>query len=134
MSDSRETAGAARSVTPTHYPGDQAMIEVVKRIRSAIGGTCGIVVAVALLNLALGTASARAQQVIEIGIGTQNTTTNTVTGGIVLKELKLLEKNLPRTGKYANVQYKFDWQNFTSGPPITNGMMADKIHIGMMGD
>ena len=73
-------------------------------------------------------------QTIEIGIGTQNTTTNTVTGGVVIKELKLLEKHLPRTGKYQNVNYKLDWQNFTSGPPITNGMIANRIHIGMMGD
>jgi NitT/TauT family transport system substrate-binding protein len=73
-------------------------------------------------------------QTIEIGIGTQNTTTNTVTGGVVLKELGLLEKHLPKTGKYQGVKYKFNWQNFTSGPPITNGMMADNIQIGMMGD
>src|SRR5581483_5916130 len=26
------------------------------------------------------------------------------------------------------------WQNATSGPPITNGMMANNIQIGMMGD
>ena len=73
-------------------------------------------------------------QTIEIGIGTQNTTTNTVTGGVAIKELKLLEKHLPKTGKYQNVNYRIDWQNFTSGPPITNGMMANRIHIGMMGD
>lgn len=76
----------------------------------------------------------QAQNVIKIGIGTQNTTTNTVTGGIVIRQLKLLEKHLPKTGKYAGVTYEFDWQNFTSGPPITNGMMANRIHIGMMGD
>ncbi len=74
------------------------------------------------------------QKEIEIGIGTQNTTTNTVTGGIVIKELGLLEKHLPRTGQYKDVKFKIDWQNFTSGPPVTNGMMANKIHIGMMGD
>jgi NitT/TauT family transport system substrate-binding protein len=28
----------------------------------------------------------------------------------------------------------FEWQNFTSGPPVTNGMVADKLQIGMMGD
>ena len=39
-------------------------------------------------------------ETLEIGIGTQNTTTNTVTGGVVLKELGLLEKHLPKTGKY----------------------------------
>jgi NitT/TauT family transport system substrate-binding protein len=73
-------------------------------------------------------------QTLDIGIGTQNTTTNTVTGGIVLKELGLLEKHLPKTGKYAGMKYSLSWQNATSGPPITNGMMADNIQIGMMGD
>jgi NitT/TauT family transport system substrate-binding protein len=71
---------------------------------------------------------------ITLGIGTQNTTTNTVTGGIVLKELGILDKHLPRTGKYQNVDYTINWQNSTSGPPITNGMMANNIQIGMMGD
>jgi NitT/TauT family transport system substrate-binding protein len=89
-----------------------------------------------LLAMALlpGLAMAQAKQVVSIGIGTQNTTTNTVTGGIVIKELKLLEKHLPKTGKYANIEWKLDWQNFTSGPPVTNGMVADKLQIGMMGD
>ena len=73
-------------------------------------------------------------ETLEIGIGTQNTTTNTVTGGVVLKELGLLEKHLPKTGKYKDMQYKLSWQNATSGPPITNGMMANNIQIGMMGD
>lgn len=77
---------------------------------------------------------AQAADEVVIGIGTQNTTTNTVTGGVVLKELKLLEKHLPKTGKYKDIRFKLDWQNFTSGPPITNGMMAKKLHIGMMGD
>lgn len=75
-----------------------------------------------------------ARKEVVIGIGTQNTTTNTVTGGIVLKEMKLIEKYLPRTGKYKDIDFKLDWQNATSGPPITNGMMAKKIQIGMMGD
>jgi NitT/TauT family transport system substrate-binding protein len=77
---------------------------------------------------------ALAAREVVIGIGTQNTTTNTVTGGVVLKELKLLEKHLPKTGKYKDITFKLDWQNFTSGPPVTNGMMARKLHIGMMGD
>jgi len=71
---------------------------------------------------------------LEIGIGTQNTTTNTVTGGVVIKELGLFEKYLPKTGKYKDFKYTLSWQNATSGPPITNGMMANNIQIGMMGD
>jgi NitT/TauT family transport system substrate-binding protein len=87
-----------------------------------------------LAALVFGAGGAQAQKELLVGIGTQNTTTNTVTGGIVIKELGLLEKHLPRTGIYKDLRIKIDWQNFTSGPPITNGMMADKIHIGMMGD
>jgi NitT/TauT family transport system substrate-binding protein len=89
-----------------------------------------------ILSLALvpGLLLAQAKQTVVLGIGTQNTTINTVTGGIVLKELKLLEKHLPKTGKYANIEWKLDWQNFTSGPPVTNGMIANKLQIGMMGD
>lgn len=86
------------------------------------------------LALAALAGSAHAQQEITIGIGTQHTTTNTVTGGIVLEKLGLLEKHLPNTGKYAGVRYRIDWQNFTSGPPITNGMVAGRLQIGMMGD
>lgn len=71
---------------------------------------------------------------VTVGIGIQNTTTNTVTGGVVIEKLGLLDKYLPKTGKYANVKFKIDWQNFTSGPPVTNGMIADKLQIGMMGD
>jgi NitT/TauT family transport system substrate-binding protein len=83
------------------------------------------------LGIGLG---AHAAEEVVIGIGTQNTTTNTVTGGVVLKEMKLIEKYLPKTGKYKDITFKFDWQNATSGPPIINGMMANKIQIGMMGD
>lgn len=94
-------------------------------------------VAAAILTLSfalLTCVDAQAREVVTIGIGTQNTTTNTVTGGVVIKELGLLQKFLPKTGKYSDIDFKLEWQNSTSGPPITNGMMANKIQIGMMGD
>ncbi|PKU22137.1 ABC transporter substrate-binding protein [Telmatospirillum siberiense] len=90
-----------------------------------------VFVTVATLLLAV---PARAEQTLTIGIGTQDTTTNTVTAGAVIRELKLLEKNLPKGGKYADLAIKLDWQNFTSGPPVTNGMMANKLQFGAMGD
>ena len=89
-------------------------------------------VSVAALGAACG--AANAQATIKIGIGTQDTTTNTVTTGVVIRELKLLEKHLPKTGKYANTKFELDWNNYTSGPPVTNGMMADKLQFGAMGD
>ena len=47
---------------------------------------------------------------------------------------KLFEKHLPKDGKYANIKFQLEWNNFTSGPPVTNGMMANKLQFGMMGD
>jgi NitT/TauT family transport system substrate-binding protein len=80
-------------------------------------------------------AEAQAQkQPLTIGIGTQDTTTNTATGGTAIREMKLFEKYMPHDGKYANLDIKLDWQNYTSGPPVTNGMIANKLQIGMMGD
>jgi NitT/TauT family transport system substrate-binding protein len=91
-------------------------------------------VAIFLMAACLSSAKTHAETTLEIGVGTQNTTTNTVTGGILLKELGLLDKYMPHTGKYKDVKFVFNWQNATSGPPITNGMMANNIQIGMMGD
>jgi NitT/TauT family transport system substrate-binding protein len=76
----------------------------------------------------------RAQTTVTVGIGTQDTTTNTATTGTIIRQLHLLEQYLPKDGKYANVKFEFEWQNFTSGPPVTNGMMANKLQFGMMGD
>lgn len=71
---------------------------------------------------------------LALGIGTQDTTTNTVTGGVVLKELGLLEKHLPRTGRYEGVRYDISWFNSPSAPPLTNQMLAGKLQIAMMAD
>jgi NitT/TauT family transport system substrate-binding protein len=88
----------------------------------------------AAMSLWLAANSVNAEQVITVGIGTQNTTSNTVNGGIIIDKLGLLEKNIPKTGRYKDITFKIEWQNFSSGPPITNGMIADKLQIGMMGD
>jgi len=69
------------------------------------------------LVLAFGTADA---ETIRIAIGTQDTTINCATGGILIRELKLLEKYLPHDGKYKDAQYDIQWKNFTSGAPLTN--------------
>lgn len=73
-------------------------------------------------------------ETITIGIGHQSTVTNTVPGGIVLEKLELLEKHLPKDGKYAGVDYEIVYKDYTSGPPITNQMLAGKLAFGVMGD
>jgi NitT/TauT family transport system substrate-binding protein len=75
-----------------------------------------------------------AQETIRIGIGHQSLCTDTYSGGITVKQLGLLEKHLPRTGKYAGAKYDVVWEDYTSGPPITSQMLAGKLDIGVMGD
>jgi NitT/TauT family transport system substrate-binding protein len=79
-------------------------------------------------------ASPAAAETIDIGIGHQSTVTNTVPGGVILEKLELLPKHLPKDGKYAGVEYKITFQDYTSGPPITNEMIAGKLKFGVMGD
>ena len=74
------------------------------------------------------------KKVIRIAIGTQDQVINTAMGGAVVREEKLLEKYLPQTGEYENVEYNIEWSSYTSGPPITNKMLANQIDIGLMGD
>ncbi|MEO0645692.1 MAG: ABC transporter substrate-binding protein [Cyanobacteria bacterium J06650_10] len=75
-----------------------------------------------------------AGETIRISIGTQDQVINTAVGGATVRELELLEKHLPTDGKYEGVEYDIQWSSYTSGPPITNKMLADQIDIGLMGD
>src|SRR4051794_36726591 len=79
------------------------------------------------------TALVRAET-IEISVGHQSMCTDTYTAGIVVKELKLIEKHLPRDGKYAGATYNITWSDYASGGPITNQMLAGKLNFGVMGD
>src|SRR5580658_2800965 len=73
-------------------------------------------------------------ETIDIAIGHQSMCTDTYTAGIIVKELGLLEKHLPHDGKYANVTYNVTWNDYSSGGPITNEMLANKLAFGVMGD
>jgi len=85
------------------------------------------------LALAL-SAPAAAQTTIPITIGHQSMCTDTYTAGIVVKELGLLEKRLPKDGKYKGVKFQVTWSDYASGGPITNQMLANRLSIGVMGD
>jgi NitT/TauT family transport system substrate-binding protein len=73
-------------------------------------------------------------ETIDIAVGHQSMCTDTYTAGIIVKELGLLEKHLPHDGKYAGVTYKVTWNDYSSGGPITNEMLANKLNFGVMGD
>lgn len=78
--------------------------------------------------------SAAHAETVRVAIGTQDTTINTATGGLLVRELGLLDKYLPKDGKYKDVTYDIVWKNFTSGAPITNEQIAGKLDFGIMAD
>ena len=84
-----------------------------------------------VLAVTLGTAKA---ETIRVAIGTQDTTINCATGGLLIRELNLLDKYLPHDGKYKDTTYDIQWRNFTSGAPLTNEMVAGKLDFGAMAD
>lgn len=90
--------------------------------------------AVAVALTATATSLAAQAETIRLAIGTQDTTINCATGGLLIRELKLLDKYLPKDGKYKGVTYDVQWKNFTSGAPLTNEMLADKLDIGSMAE
>ena len=66
----------------------------------------------AALCLAAGCAYVSAAETIRVAIGHQSMCTDTYTGGIIVKELKLLEKYLPKTGKYQGAKYEIEWKDY----------------------
>lgn len=78
--------------------------------------------------------TAASAETIRVAVGTQDTTINCATGGLLIRELKLLEKFLPHDGKYKDASYDIQWRNFTSGAPLTNEMVAGKLDLGAMAD
>ena len=88
-----------------------------------------------LIPLVVGTSAALAHaETIRVAIGTQDTTINCATGGLLIRELHLLDKYLPHTGKYKDVTYDVQWKDFTSGAPLTNEMVAGRLDFGAMAD
>lgn len=87
----------------------------------------------ALLTL-LVSCSGVSAETIRIAIGHQSKCTDTYTAGIIVKELHLIDKYLPKTGKYKDAKFDYEWKDYTSGSPITNQMLANKLDFGVMGD
>jgi len=73
-------------------------------------------------------------ETITINLGIQNGTIPTITTGLVLQRLRLLEHFLPKTGRYAAVKYDLRWHNHLSGMPIVEGLHNSQLDIGVLGD
>ena len=87
-----------------------------------------------LIFLYLSTAHGRTKKVIQVGIGTQDTTINCAAGGPVVRELKLLDKYLPREGKYKDATYEIHWVNLPTGAQLNNELLAGRLEIVSMAD
>ena len=87
-----------------------------------------------IMVVLLSVATQSQAKTLRVAIGHQSMCTDTYTAGIVVKELKLLEKYLPKDGKYADIEFDIRWSDYSSGGPITNQMLANKLDFGVMGD
>jgi NitT/TauT family transport system substrate-binding protein len=82
-------------------------------------------------------AGAAQAKTYKIGIGHQSMCTDTYSAGIVVKEMKFFDKRLAeltKTPKYKDAAFEVRWADYSSGGPITNQMLANKLNIGVMGD
>jgi NitT/TauT family transport system substrate-binding protein len=74
------------------------------------------------------------EETIRVAIGTQDTTINCATGGPLVRELHLLEKYLPKTGRYAHVKYDLKWENQPTGAQLNSKVLANQLDIVQMAD
>ncbi|MEN4479952.1 ABC transporter substrate-binding protein [Mycolicibacterium cosmeticum] len=72
--------------------------------------------------------------VVDVVIGYQSKTINTVTAGTLLKAQGYLEHRLADITTRTGTKYNVTWQDYDTGAPITAQMVAEKIDIGSMGD
>ena len=79
-------------------------------------------------------APAAVEEIVRVAIGTQDTTINCATGGPLVRELHLLEKHLPRTGKYQHVKYEIKWENQPTGAQLNSKYLANQLDIVQMAD
>jgi NitT/TauT family transport system substrate-binding protein len=101
----------------------------MKRILAAVMATTSVAAA----GCSLDSTSQSAGQ-IDVVIGYQSKTINTVTAGTLLKAKGFLEQRLADITKSSGVEYNVQWQDYDTGAPITAQMVAEKIDIGSMGD
>ena len=72
--------------------------------------------------------------VVNVVVGYQSKTINTVTAGTLLRAQGYLEHRLADITARTGTKYAVRWQDYDTGAPITAQMLAEKIDIGSMGD
>ena len=77
---------------------------------------------------------AAAIETVRVAIGTQDTTINCATGGPIVRELRLLEKHLPKDGRYKTVKFDIHWENQPTGAQLNSKYLANQLDIVQMAD
>lgn len=77
---------------------------------------------------------AESDGVVNVVVGYQSKTINTVTAGTLLRAQGYLEHRLADVTHRTGTRYAVRWQDYDTGAPITAQMLAEKIDIGSMGD
>lgn len=78
--------------------------------------------------------SSQSDDTVNVVVGYQSKTINTVTAGTLLKAKGFLEERLSELTESTGKKYNVQWQDYDTGAPITAQMVAEKIDIGSMGD
>ncbi|MCV7222657.1 ABC transporter substrate-binding protein [Mycolicibacterium elephantis] len=85
-------------------------------------------------SCSLDAGSSSSGDVVDVVIGYQSKTINTVTAGTLLRAQGYLERRLADITSRTGTRYEVTWQDYDTGAPITAQMVAEKIDIGSMGD
>jgi NitT/TauT family transport system substrate-binding protein len=75
-----------------------------------------------------------ALETVRVAVGTQDTTINCATGGPIVRELHLLEKYLPKDGRYQSVKFDIHWENQPTGAQLNSKYLANQLDIVQMAD
>ncbi|MGV9803522.1 ABC transporter substrate-binding protein [Mycobacterium sp. NPDC003449] len=76
----------------------------------------------------------KSSDTVDVVVGYQSKTINTVTAGTLLRAQGYLERRLADITASTGTKYNVMWQDYDTGAPITAQMVAEKIDIGSMGD
>jgi NitT/TauT family transport system substrate-binding protein len=104
-------------------------------MRKRIARLLSVACAVAALTSGCSLESlAQSSGVVNVVVGYQSKTINTVTAGTLLRAQGYLERRLADITVRTGTKYAVRWQDYDTGAPITAQMLAEKIDIGSMGD